>query len=554
MKKFLVVLIVLLILIAAAVLWIRKEAGPSNAAALLPDTTVALASLPDLPRSALRWPNTTLAKIGAEPEMKAFLEKPLSYLSRDGGGDEAADLLWKLKPTRLFASVVAITADEASLLVGFQFWGGRANCEAAVARLRKELNRAGAAGEERREKYHGVEIVTSAHGSLKLCSAALGSWGFLANSLPALKDALDRAAGRATSAALAENPRYKEVLSKLSADPDFLFFIQPQGALDALLAAGRNLGAQPVPRQVEQARKVEAIGATSKLDGPNLSDTIFFLRANPPDVGALDHHGMKFTSKETAAYFEFVVDFRNLFSEDTPAAAWLAARMASSNLPRVVPEAFGPQCALSVAWPMGVMRPTGVLAARVKDQGRAEESIRELLGLFPEATVSEHAGLRCYSFPSLQGPFLNPAVCLVDGFLLLALDPQEIRLAVDAARAGSPLDASPAFATAQPLYKTANEVFGYVDSRAVFERGFPLLRQMIIFGAALMPGAAAIIDSSKLPETETIARHLQPITYAQTRLESGYLIESRGPVTMNQTAIVSAAAGLSIFRPPPTGP
>jgi hypothetical protein len=52
---------------------------------LLPAETVVLASLPDLPRTASRWPKTILAKIGAEPEMKAFLERPLQYSQKTEG-------------------------------------------------------------------------------------------------------------------------------------------------------------------------------------------------------------------------------------------------------------------------------------------------------------------------------------------------------------------------------------------------------------------------------------------------------------------------------------
>ena len=90
MKKILLILLAVLVLVAASAFWILRETGPTDAGALLPAETVVLASLPDLPRTASRWPKTILAKIGAEPEMKAFLERPLQYLTRDRGGDEAA--------------------------------------------------------------------------------------------------------------------------------------------------------------------------------------------------------------------------------------------------------------------------------------------------------------------------------------------------------------------------------------------------------------------------------------------------------------------------------
>jgi hypothetical protein len=54
-KTFIILLVVVLTAIAAAALWIFQGRGPSNAAALLPAETIAVASMPDLPRSAARW-------------------------------------------------------------------------------------------------------------------------------------------------------------------------------------------------------------------------------------------------------------------------------------------------------------------------------------------------------------------------------------------------------------------------------------------------------------------------------------------------------------------
>jgi hypothetical protein len=70
---------------------------------------------------------------------------------------------------------------------------------------------------------------------------------------------------------------------------------------------------------------------------------------------------------------------------------------------------------------------------------------------------------------------------------------------------------------------------------------------------AVVPGASAIIDASKLPETESIAKHLQPIVYNQTRIPEGYLVESSGPITMNQAVFLGAAVGAWFLKPTPGG-
>jgi hypothetical protein len=557
MKKIFIPLVAILVLCAGYAVWTLNDAGPADAAELVPAETVAFASIPDLPRTAARWPKTTLAKIGAEPEMQAFLERPFQYLTSEHGGNEAAGILWKLKPGRIFGAVVSVTSNDATILVGFQFWGGKSGHDVAVARLREELSRGTAPAELVRETYNGVDIVSSKHGAHTLYNASEGQWGFLSNNLGTLKDALDRASGRKKEGNLAASTGYKEVLEKLLKDADLLFFCQPQSALETLLEVGSTLGAKPIPQQVEQLKKVEAVGITTMLDGANLRDRIFVLRRNPPAIGTLSHHGMKLTSPETIAYFDFASDFRQISTATSNAiTAGLrnAQTIGNSRLPLLIPEGFGPDCAISLSWAPEQMTPGGVIALQIKDQAKAEEAVQEALSLLPEASITESEGVRYISFPSLQSPFANPTMAMIDGFLVLGVSSAELSQAMQSIKSGQTLDKVPAFAAAETAYRTANEVFGYVDTKKLVEHSYPKLRQIIVFGAAIMPGMSDIIDGSKLPETDTIARHLQPIGYGQTRIPEGYLIESTGPITMNHAFLIAAAAGAALFKPAPTGP
>lgn len=557
MKKILAILLVILAIFAGYAVWTTRDTGPADAAELLPAETVALASIPDLPRTASRWPKTILAKIGAEPEMKGFLERPFQYLTKDHGGNEAAGILWKLKPGRIFTAVISVTSNETAALVGFQFWGGKSGHDVAVARLREELSKGEPPSELSRETYNGVEIVSSHHGVHTLYNASQGQWGFLSNNLAVIKDAIDRASGRKKEGSLAANPRYKEVLDKLLKDADLLFFCQPQSALDTLLEVGSSLGAQPIPHQVEQLKKVEAVGASTMLEDANLRDRIFVLRRNPPVIRTLSHQGMKLTSPQTVAYFDFASDFRRISTAASNAITAGRLKLPSlrnSKLLQLLPEAFGPDCAISISWAPEQTTPSALIATQVKDQAKADAAMQEALSLFPEASVTEVDGRRYVNFPSLQSAFANPTLALADGFLILGSNSERLSQAIQSLKSGDTLENSPGFASAIDSYRTANEVFGYIDSKALFERSFPKLRQVIIFGAAIMPGVSEIIDGSKLPETETIAKHLQPIVYSQTRIPEGYLVESNGPITMNQAFLIAAGAGTAFFKPRSMGP
>ncbi len=552
MKKVLLIALAILIVIAGSVLWVLRGMGVSDAALLLPAETVAMASLPDLPRSFLRWPQTTLAKIGVEPQLKAFLEQPFKYLTQQQGGDEAAGILWSLKPGRIFAASVGVSSKDAAILVGFQYWGGKPAHDAAVARLRQEIALQGPAAEVKHEDYQGADIASSVHGPVSIYNASHGQWGFISNNLPALQEALDRAAGRRKEGSLADSARYKQVVAKLSRDPDLLVYVQPQTFLDALLAVGESFGARQIPQQIEQARKIEAIGFATKLDGANIRDSIFVLRPSPPDTGNLSHNSIKLTTAQTTAFFDFVLDFTQfakLGENPALAQALQGSPLQNSKLFQLAPEAFGPDCAVVLNWPAGQSKPEGVLALAVKNAAKAEQSLQEVLTLLPETTVNDYAGLKYYSFPTLQKAFATPTVTLTDGFALVGLDAAEIDRVHQAIKSGDSLENSPAFLSAKETYRSANEVFGYLDIRAIFERGYPTVSQIVRFSANFMPGMSDIIDASKLPDTETIAKHLQPIVYSQTRLADGYLVESTGPITMNQAVLLGAGAGAYFFKP-----
>lgn len=554
MKKILIALLVVILIIAGAAFWFWRGLGTSDYATLLPADTVLAISLNDLPRSALRWPQTTLAKIGAEPQVTEFLKKPLQYMSKDRGGDEATSLLMGLKPVRIFGAVVKLTSQENSALVGFQFWGGGSDYNTAIARLRQELDRGQPSPSPvNTEDHHGDTISISSHGALTLYTARHGHWGFLSNNNATIKQALDRASGRDQSSSLAASPVYKKTFDRLVSAPDVTVFSQPQAALDTLLAVGASMGAQAIPSQVDQLRKIEAFGMNLKCDGANLHDSIFILRQNTPPVEKLSHQSVKFTTPDTTIYFNFLLDLPQIFATGTAnpmAASFLRSPLlVNSKLPALVPEAFGPECAVSLTWGQYDFKPRGVAALQVRDPAKAEDALREFLLLFPQAMITERDGVKMYNFPSLQGVLANPTFAFVDGFLLVGMDGSDIEQAVKATREPGTIEQAPDFSYASSEYSTANEVFGYVDSKKIVTRGYPMLRQVMIFGVAVMPGTLDMIDASKLPDTETITKHLSPIVYSQTRYQDGYLIESKGPITMNQAILVGAGAAFPFLKP-----
>ncbi len=542
-KKLSAAACVLVVLLLVAFFVFKRIAGPSDGARLLPADTLLYVSLNDLLRSAVRWQGTALAEIGSEPEVKAFLEKPLSKLQSDPGAGEAGGLLAGLKPTRIFLAVTAATTERVDVAGGFQFWGGRNDFDRAVARLRKELP----AGESSVETYAGDEIVGTKHGRFSLFTAAHGRWGFLSNDAATLKALLDRASGKSTGPSLAESPDFLKSVGPMLTAPDLLFFARPAGAVDILLEAGRSMGAEAIPDQIGELRATQAVAGTWKLDGKLQRDAIFLLRPGSQPAEALAHKSVRFTGPDSVLYLDFIGSLAGLpgiLNKALPERQDAAAELAGLAV-----RAFGPEGAFVADWHPGQMTPSGIVALQIRDAALAADAVKRFITFFPEATVTEQDGIKLYSLPSVSNPLAAPTFTLTPEFLIAGINPEAVVHAAGAA--GPTIESQAAFQPALKTFQSANEAFAFLDTRMVFERAYTAMRPVILFGAQVMPGVSGFVDTSKLPQTDTISKHLPPVIFSQQRLAEGVLIQSSGPFTVSQIAAglaAGAAAGAPAAR------
>lgn len=524
------------VLVLLAVLFFNRPTGPSDAASLAPADAIVFINFPNLPRTALRWNGTALSKIAQEPEMKAFLEKPLARLNANAGAGEASAHLLALKPGNIFFVLTGLSDAGADGLIGFQYWGGRDAFEKAVARMRKA-----ALGENTplvRDTYEGTEIVTAGGPGSAICSATLGNWGFLATSAELIKTALHRASGKSRDGVLADDTEFKTVASKLNSDPDLRVFLRPARIVDVLVGVGRKAGAQPIPAQVEALKSAEAVGATWKLDGPVQRDAIYILRKNEAPLPEFAHHVASLTSPDSIGLVELSLRLESLTSFIRSAAPALTAPADVSAVIDSGKDAYGPEAGIVLNWPAGQITPTPLIAVQIRDREKAAQFLSGLLKILPNPSINQSNGLTLYSIPTFGNPLASPTFAQTDNFLLLGPDPQSVQTAATRAPGLPTIEASPAFQASAPFFKDANEAFAYIDTKTVFERAYTALRPVIIFGAAMMPDISAVIDTTKLPQTETVAKHLTPMLLSQVASPGGTLIESSGPITLNQAVLL----------------
>lgn len=321
--------------------------------------------------------------------------------------------------------------------------------------------------------------------------------------------------------------------------------------MEFLLGIGSQLGAQADPAQLDQVRKARSVAYSVRMEGLAVRDTLAISIPDSPEAPAMGRETLRLTSPTTLAYFHFAVDAGNVL--DLIEAVGIEQRLggaATQVLERLEKSTglLGSEGGIALAWPADAMLPRAVAGLQIKDQAGAESLLNEFRDLVPGMSASEADGFQVYSIPALRTPFSDPVFAFTPTLAVgssSSADLVDILKNPDAPN----LMANASFATALPVFESANEAFGFIDTRATFERAFPMLRQVIIFGSSLMPGASDLIDPEKIPSTEPIAKHLIPFIYSQSRDANGIVIRSSGPIPMNHAAILVAIGSVSALPP-----
>jgi hypothetical protein len=318
--------------------------------------------------------------------------------------------------------------------------------------------------------------------------------------------------------------------------------------LDVLLAIGSEQGGTINPAQLEQVKKVPALGGSLTFSGADQLERIYLIWKDAPKLGSIDRSGLAFSSPDNILFMESVQDWSSIASDEYVASLPPEIRTALEENQidlKAVPAMFGADATFVANWPNGAMFPSALFSLGITDRGGVEGIVRRLIeNYLPDTTVSSRAGATVFEFPKSGLSLIDPTVGISDKFLIGSLTSSGLDAALMRNPSQPTIEASPAFQNVSGEWKNDLQSFIFIDARTIFERVYNSLRPMVIFGAAMSPGISQTIDVEKLPETDVIAKHLGPIVMTQRVESNGVLIESRGPVTLYQSIIlIGAGAG-----------
>jgi len=133
---------------------------------------------------------------------------------------------------------------------------------------------------------------------------------------------------------------------------------------------------------------------------------------------------------------------------------------------------------------------------------------------------------------------ITPTIALSNRIMIAGFNPVSVEAAIK--RSGgtsSELSDSQTYKGVVRSVPAPTNFFAYVDTAALYSRLDASLRPMLLLAAAFMPAVTNDVDLGKLPAPEVITKHLSPIVSSQRYDHDGYVAESVGPVTLDQSVI-----------------
>ena len=563
MKRILL-LVLLGILIAIAVLYGLRLAGRTSNAAVtgfLPRETVAFVHLPDFNRTRNQWYQSDIYQLYREPAVQEFLRHPLKRSTKDDSISQAVLEIEQLDPKDVFFALTSLGNDDPKYVIGFRFRGSAENAERIIGGWRSRLlEMSGARREQLDDQQHKIDIVTGPRHTI--ATVYDRDWFFASNDLTELKAVLHRARHPAQNreSTLGADQAFRSALSRVSANYALCFYVQPKAIADKVSALGPQMSAEDFQRQFRGAGSVigqiRNICGTTGFEKGKLHDVFYIGMSRLEQDSKLTRSSLSIGSKETFFYLAVLLNLGQKLdainqagSGGVPAiTGWgkvLQTFAATGLTAEEWKSAFGMELSALADWPASAHWPWPFVAFPVHDSTKANKIVEKLTGLNQAGTVwkqTEKDGARYFAMQSAASFMaITPTVALSDRFLIAGLDPISVEMAMKrSSTSPAQLAGSASFKTAEEAVPSPTNFFAYIDLALLYSRLDAALRPMLFMGAAFMPRVNDHVDLSKLPPAEIVTKHLSPIVSSQRYKGDGYVAESIGPITLNQSGVGTA--------------
>jgi hypothetical protein len=550
------VYLVIAVAIAALAGWyvwdLSQRASITSISVLLPRKTIFLAHMPDFDRARDQWHHSDIYVLYREPAVQDFLRKPLASLSTRDTASQTLREIEQLDPKDAFFALTSLDDNSPKLAGGFRFHGSVTDAERLIGNWRSKLleRNAGAKHEKLQYERHEIDLIVAS--PFTLATAYDGPWFLAATDLTDLKAMLDRADRRAKDLkeTLTKDEAYRTAVSHRPSDYAAFFYLQPKALLERLAAlrAAIQPSGTSKPNTFSGLEQVQSISGATRFENGKIHDLICLGMPNLDRDATVTRSSLTLGTKETFFYLAMLLNLGEKIDvlNRTPGIGSAVQNFFQSLSDSGVTKndwnaAFGSEVGWLADWPPGAHWPSLLLTLPVTDIAKAS-NILEAITRAEESVIwtqSEKDGVHYFSMQSLASLVaITPTIALSDKVFVAGSNPVSVEQAVK--RSGgtsSELADSNVYKTAARLVAAPTNFFAYVDTALLYSRLDASLRPMLLMAAVFMPALTKSVDLGKLPSPEAITKHLSPIVSTQRYDRDGYVAESIGPITLDQSVI-----------------
>ena len=564
---------ILLLVIAgvavAVAIWyawrISQKTSSAPISVLLPRETIFLVHLPDFSRTRDQWHHADLYLLSHEPAVQDFLRKPLSKLPKKDAASQTMRDFEQLAPKDAFLALTSIDNNNPKFAGGFRFRGGPEDAERVIGKWRSTFleKSPGAKREKLQYEHHEIEMIAAT--PFTLATAYDRPWFFAATDLAELKTILDRADGRTKNSkdALDADEAYRAAAAHMPSSYAASFYLQPK-TLSERIAALRAAIQSPVsPNERTMLEQVRGISGATSLENGKIHDLLFLGMPELDEHAKITRSSLALGTKDTVFYLSMLLNVGQKFEALSQAAGLGGATQklfqTFSNSGITADDwkaAFGLELGSLADWPSSAHWPSLLLTLPVIDATKAGEIVEAITRGEKDAiwTQTEKNGVRYFSMQSPASLIaVTPTIALSSRILIAGFNPVSVEESIkrSGGSASSELSNSQTYKNAATSVPSPSNFFAYVDTALLYSRLDASLRPMLLLAAAFMPGITNYVNLGKLPAPEVITKHLGPIVSSQRYERDGYVAESVGPLTLDQSAIglaILASVGVAAHQ------
>src|SRR5207248_4862395 len=323
-------------------------------------------------------------------------------------------------------------------------------------------------------------------------------------------------------------------------------YLQPKTFSERLAALRAAVPSTPTPGETTMLEKMRCIARSMRFDNGKIHDVLFLGMPKLEHETKLTRSSLSLGTKETFFYLSMLLNLGEKIDTLNQAAAFAGTKLFQALAESGITAddwkaAFGLELASLADWPSSEHWPSLLLTLPVLDAAKAGKITDALVRADEGATwtQTEKDGVHYFSKQSAASLVaITPTVGLSNRLLIAGFNPVSVEEAMKRSGASSTeFSDSQTFKAAEGLLPEPTNFFAYIDTALVYSRLDASLRPILLMAAAFMPAVAGSIDVGKLPSPEVITKHLSPIISSQRYDHDGYVAESLGPITLDQSAI-----------------